>query len=674
MAQSSQNVRNLVLFGHGGTGKTALVDALSLATKVANRRGDTADGTSISDTEPEEKDRKQTLTSHVLSFPVGKTTLNVIDTPGHADFLADALSGMQVVETGALCVSASSGLTFHGRRLWSAAGDAHLGRIILLTHLDAENTDFDATLSELNEVLGDVVVPVTYPDASGPSFSAVHDVLKGEGPRADEFREKLEERVAESDDAVLEAYLEAGEISKEDLEKHFVSAVVKGKLVPLLVVTPTTDLGLPALIETIERCLPSPADYGPRNSAAPDSDSYEHLVEATEDGPFAAVVFKVIVDPYVGRVSYLRCMRGHLKAEDGFFNVRLGKHQKVGGLLKMKGAESQSVDAIDAGDLFAVSKLEELALGDSVTADSDPLKFPPASYPSTTFSLAVTPKSRGDEQKINEGLEKLAAEDPTFFVQRSAETGELIVDGLSPMHLEVQLARLQRRYGVETDTHKPRVPYLETVTGKAEGHHRHKKQSGGRGQFGEVYLRIAPRTQGEGFEFVDKIVGGSIPRQFIPEVEKGIKKFLTKGGLAGCQVVDVTAEIYDGKFHDVDSDQISFQLAGERAFLDAFQKAKPILLEPVMDVEIHVPERFTGDVAGNLSSARGRLGGMEIVDGIQVIKAQVPLKEMQDYSTQLRSITAGEGTFTMTSSGYEQVPANLQQEIVSAFKKAQEDK
>lgn len=674
MAQSAQDVRNLVLFGHGGTGKTALVDALALATKVSSRRGDVGEGTSVSDNEPEEKERKQTLTSHVLGMPLGKCRLNVIDTPGHADFMADAVSSMQVVETGVLCVSAAGGLTFHGRRLWSEAGKANIGRAIVMTHLDAENTDFDETLAELNEVLGDVVVPVSYPDASGPDFSAVHSVLAGEGPRADEFRERLEERVAESDDAILEAYLESGEISKEDLEKHFRSAVVLGKLVPLFVVTPTNDLGLDTFMTLVERELPSPVHYGPRNAAVPDSDSYEKLVEPAADGPFAASVFKVIVDPYVGRISYLRCLRGTLKAEDGFFNVRLGKHLKVGGLLTMKAQETEAADAVSAGDLFAVSKLEELALGDSVTADSDPVKFPRPAYPSATYSLAVTPQSRGDEQKINEGLEKLAAEDPTFSVQRSAETGELIVEGLSPMHLDVQLARLQRRYGVGTENHKPKIPYLETVMGNAEGHHRHKKQSGGRGQFGEVYLRIAPRPQGEGFEFVDKIVGGSIPRQFIPEVEKGIRKFLDKGGLAGCKVVDVSAEIYDGKFHDVDSDQISFQLAGERAFLDAFQKAKPILLEPVMDVEIHVPERFTGDVAGNLSSVRGRLGGMEIVDGIQVIKASVPLKEMQDYSTQLRSITAGEGTFSMKHAAYEQVPSNLQQEIVAAHKKAQEDK
>ena len=673
MAQASHDNRNIVILGHSSTGKTALVDALALFTKVTTRRGDTADDTSISNTEAEEKERKQTLTSHVFSFPVGKCTLNVVDTPGHPDFVADALSAMQVAETGLLCISAANGVTFHTRQLWSEAAKTSLGRVLVMTHVDGENSDFDQTLAEIGEVLGDTVVPVTYPDGSGPSFSAVHDVLKGEGPRADEFREQLEERVAESDDTVLEAYLESGEISADDLRKHFTAAVARGKLVPLFVLDPRDDRGLDSLCTVIEELLPSPQSFGARNAAQPDSETFDQLVEPVADGPFAALVFKVVVDPYVGRISYLRCLRGSLKAEDGFFNVRSGKHQKVGGLLKLKGGETDNVDSVEAGDLFAVSKIEDLILGDTVTADDAVVKLPQRAYPAPTFSLAVTPASRGDEQKINEGLEKLTTEDPTFHVARSPETAQLIADGMSPLHLEVQLARLQRRYGVATETLKPKIPYKETITGRAEGHHRHKKQSGGRGQFGEVYLRVAAREQGSGFEFIDSVVGGSIPRQFIPEVEKGVRRFLEKGWLAGCQVVDVSAELYDGKFHDVDSDQISFQLAGERAFAEGFQKAKPILLEPIMEVEIHVPERFTGDVAGNLSSIRGRMAGMEMRDGIQIIKAQVPAKEMQEYSTQLRSITAGEGTFSMTRGADEQVPSNLQQEIVAAYRKAQED-
>jgi elongation factor G len=349
--------------------------------------------------------------------------------------------------------------------------------------------------------------------------------------------------------------------------------------------------------------------------------------------------------------------------------VRTGKKEKIGGLLVPKGKETEPIPSVVAGDIFAVGKLDDLVIGDAVTVESAKLRFPPIQYPEPTYALAVAPKSRGDEQKIAAGLDKLAAEDPTFHIRRDAVTGELIIAGMSPLHLDVQLMRLQRRYGVGTEHHLPSVPYRETITAAAEGHHRHKKQTGGRGQFAEVYLRAKPLPAGSGFEYIDSVVGGAIPRQFIPEVEKGIKKFLVKGVLAGCPVVDVAAEVYDGKYHDVDSDQLSFQLAGERAFHDAFMKARPILLEPIMDVEIQVPERFTGDVAGNISSLRGRMSGMEVREGMQFIKAHVPLKEMQDYSTQLRSITAGEGTFTMKPHAFEQVPPNIQQEIVAAHKK-----
>jgi elongation factor G len=669
MVHSSDQIRNVVLFGHNGAGKTAFLDALAFKTKITARHGKTADGTSLSDTEPEEKERGQTLASHVLRLPLAKGVLHLLDTPGHPDFLADSISAMHVAEVGALCVNAASGLSFHARRLWKAADRASLGRAIVLTHPDGENVDFDSVLADLQEVLGDAVVPLSYPDKSGAAFSVVHDVMAGEGPSAKEYRDTLEERVAEADDAIMEAYLEQGSMTEEDLRKHFPTAVAKGKVIPLFTVCPTREIGLEVFLSAAQELFPSPAAFGARQVAVGDGENFDQLVEPDPSGPFAAMVFKVVVDPYVGRLSYLRCMRGSLKAEEGFVNVRTGKKEKIGGLLSPKGKETEPIPGVVAGDIFAVGKLEDLEIGDAVTVESSKVRFPPIQYPEPTYALAVTPKSRGDEQKIAAGLEKLATEDPTFHIRRDAVTGELIIAGMSPLHLDVHLMRLQRRYGVGTEHHLPSVPYRETILTVAEGHHRHKKQTGGRGQFAEVYLRAKPLPSGSGFEYIDSVVGGSIPRQFIPEVEKGIKKFLAKGVLAGCPVVDVAAEVYDGKYHDVDSDQLSFQLAGERAFHDAFMKAKPILLEPIMEVEIHVPERFTGDVAGNISSQRGRMSGMEMHDGIQTIKAHVPLKEMQDYSTQLRSITAGEGTFTMRPHGFEQVPPNIQQEIVAAHKR-----
>ena len=669
MSNQSSGIRNVALFGHGGTGKTAIIDALAVVTNVSNRHGDSAEGTSISNTEVEEKERKQTLTSHLFQFPIDGVRLNVIDTPGHPDFMADSISALQVVETGILCINASSGVSFHARTLWKAAGEANVGRAIVVTHPDGENAKFESVLEELQTVFGNAIVPMTYPNASGPEFEEIHDVLNGDGPMADTYKEQLAERVAESDDDLLEKYLETGEISQEDIEKNMPAAIVKGTLVPLFTVCPPKTKGLNKLVHLITQDLPSPESFGSRGASKPDAEEYGELVEPDASGPFLAQVFKVVIDKHVGRVVYLRCFRGTLKADEGIFHVPSEKHEKIGGLLGLKGEKTEPVSQVVAGDLFAVTKVDALSLWDSVSVDSTPVKLPVPRYPAPTYSLAVTPASRGDEQRISDGLQRLASEDPTFHPAKHPETAELLVSGLSPLHLELQLARLLRRFGVATDSKKPKIPYRETITGGADGHHRHKKQSGGRGQFAEVYLRVASTERGSGFEFVDKVVGGSIPKNFIPEINKGIRRFMDKGAIAGYPVVDCKAEVYDGKFHAVDSDQLSFQLAGERAFLDGFQKSKPVLLEPIMNVVIHVPERFTGDVAGSLSSLRGRMSGMEVKEGIQFISAQVPLKEMQDYSTQLRSITAGEGTFHMDPSHYEPVPGNIQSEIIAAHKK-----
>ncbi len=666
MTARSETLRNVALFGHSYSGKTALIDAIAFATKVASRHGDSAAGTSFGNQEAEEKERKHTLCSHLFGFPVGGINLNMVDTPGHQDFLGDAISALRVVETGILCVNAAAGLSFHARRLWQEATTAGVGRAIVVTHMEAETANFEATLAELQGVFGDIVVPFTYPDHSGASFSAVHKVLDGQGPAAAGYAERITERVAESDDVLLEAFLESGTLDPQVVRAKLPGAVAKGRIVPLFVVSPPKLLGVAEFLDVIGGVLPSPLSFGPRGAAKPGTDVFDQLVEPTYEGPFAAFVYRVVVDPYVGRMSYLRCLRGHVKADAGFLNVRTEKHEKVGGLLVMKGHEPKPADEVSVGDLFCVGKIESLNHGDTVTADGAPLRFPTPSFPPPVYSLAVQPASRGDEQKIGQGIEKLHTEDPTLHIRRDELTGELVIAGMSPLHLDVHLARLKRRYGIGTTTHAPRIAYKETITAKADGHHRHKKQSGGRGQFGEVYLRIAPLERGAGFEFVNAVVGGSIPKQFIPEIEKGVRKFLAHGPLAGCVVQDLQVEVYDGKFHDVDSDQISFQIAGERAIADAFTKARPILLEPYMTVEISIPERFTGEVAGNLSTSRGRMSGMETQEGIQIIRAEVPLKEMQDYATHLRSITAGEGSFTMRPSHLEMVPGNIQQEIVAA--------
>jgi elongation factor G len=477
----------------------------------------------------------------------------------------------------------------------------------------------------------------------------------------------IEEDEAEVDDTLMEHYLEKGHLEPDEFEQNLRRAIARGKLVPVFAVCPNRGLGLEQFGEFVQLHFPSPACFGPRGASKPGSDVPTEMVEP-DDGPFAGKVWKIVSDPYVGRLTYLRSFRGSLKKDQTVVDVRTGKTVKVAHLLEVHGKDSKEVAAVQTGDLFAVSKIEDLGLGDTVTAENGKLQFDRPKYPEPTYSRHIWPKARGDEQKIGHAIEKLAIEDPTLHQARDKETGEFLLTGMSPLHLDVQFQRLHRRHQVDVDHGPPTIPYRETITARAEGHHRHKKQTGGRGQFAEVYLRVAPKPHGEGFEFKDAVVGGAIPRQFIPEVEKGARKFMAKGAIAGFPVVDMQVEVHDGKYHDVDSDQLSFQIAGERAVIDGYMKARPILLEPIMDVEIHVPDRFTGDVAGNLSSSRGRMSGMETMDGVQTISAQCPLAAMLDYSTQLRSITAGEGTFTMKFAHYEAVPPNLQAEIVQRRK------
>ncbi|MEO6595892.1 MAG: elongation factor G [Planctomycetota bacterium] len=667
MASASERTRNVALVGHGHTGKTALLDAIAHHCKLTSRLGSVADGTSLSNTEAEEKERKQTLTSHLFRIPLGDVRFCIFDTPGHPDFIAEAIAAMDVVETMCLCINATQGLTFHARQLWQIAGARGIGRAIVVTHLDHDNTDFEKITADLRSAFGHAVVPATYPNTTGAAFKSVHAVTHNEGPDAPKYHDMIEEDEAEVDDTLMEHYLDQGHLAPDEFEENLRRAIARGKLVPVFAVCPNRGLGLDQMLEFVQRHFPSPVCFGARGAAKPGSDSYSELVEP-DDGPFAAKVCKSISDPYVGRLTYLRCMRGTLQKDQSVVNVRTGKVSKVAHLLEVHGKETKEIASVTVGDLFAVSKIEEWSLGDTVTAESAPLQFERPAYPQPTYSRHIWPKARGDEQKIGHAVEKLAAEDPSLNYTRDKETGEFLVTGMSPLHLDVTFLRLHRRHSVDVDHGPPTIPYRETITARADGHHRHKKQTGGRGQFAEVYLRVVPREHGAGFEYVDSVVGGSIPRQFIPEVEKGARKFLVKGALAGFPIVDVQVEVYDGKYHDVDSDQLSFQIAGERAFHDGYMKARPILLEPIMDVEIHVPERFTGDVAGNLSGSRGRMSGMETQDAIQVISAQCPLATMLDYSTHLRSITAGEGTFTMKFSHYEAAPPNLQAEIVQKRK------
>ncbi len=667
MAHGSEDIRNAALVGHGHSGKTALIDAIAHHCRLTTRLGTTADGSTLSNTEPEERERKQTLSAHLFRMPLDGVRFNLFDTPGHPDFAADAIAALDVVETAVLCINAQNPLTFHARQLWQAAGHCGNGRAIVVTHLDHDKTSFEQIVTQLRAAFGHAVVPVTYPNAAGAAFTTVHMVTHNEGPEATKYHDMIEEDEAEIDDTLMEHYLSTGHLDPNEFDDNLRRAIARGKLVPVFAICPQRGLGIAQFLEFVQLHFPSPTCFGARGAAKPGSDVFSEMVQP-DDGPFAAKVWKTVSDPYVGRLTFLRCFRGSLKKDQNVIDVRTGRVAKIAHLLDVHGKQTKEIGSVTAGDLFAVSKIEDFAQGDSVTTEIVPIVFPRPRYPEPTYSRHIWPKARGDEQKIGHAIDKLAAEDPMLHHQRDKETGEFLVTGMSPLHLEITFQRLHRRHQVDVAHGPPTIPYRETITARAEGHHRHKKQTGGRGQFAEVYLRVAPRTHGAGFEYRDAVVGGSIPRQFIPEVEKGARRFLTKGSLAGFPVVDMQVEAHDGKYHDVDSDQLSFQIAGERAVHDAYMKARPILLEPIMDVVVQVPHRFTGDVAGNLSSHRGRMSGMEVEHDMQIIKAQCPLAMMLDYSTQLRSMTAGEGSFTMKFAHYEAVPPLLQIEIVQKRK------
>jgi len=550
-----------------------------------------------------------------------------------------------------------TGVPFHALHLWNLAGEAGLARAVVVTKLDGDNLKLDTVISNIREVFGQRVVPFTMADGTGSAFTSVHVVDQGDGG----YRDALVDGIVEADDALMEKYLEQGDISDEELEQAIPQAMAKGTFSPLFCVDPVRDIGVDEFAEFLVRDFPSAA----MQLAAMHSENIEN--GAPEERAVARV-WKVLTDKHLGQISYLRVLQGTVKPDSALVDPHTEKSVKMNGLAFLQGEKLVPTQSAGPGDIVAVTRIDDLEVGDVLVASGTANRhvFP---LPQPYTSMAVRPKSRADEQKIGAELAKLSREDPCFRVRRDETTHQTIVDGLSELHLKAVIERLAHR-GVGVETELPRIAYKETVTSSADGHHRHKKQTGGKGQFAEVYLRVRPNVRGEGFEFVDAVVGGSVPRNFIPAVEKGVREQMTKGVIASSQVIDIVVELYDGKFHAVDSDEHSFKMAGARAMADGFDKANPILMEPVMDVEITVPARYFGDVSGDLNSRRGQILGMDTSGDFQTIRAQVPLAELQTYSTTLRSMTHGEGTFRMDFSRYEQVPAHLQADIVASQREA----
>jgi len=673
---TTADLRNFAIVGHGGVGKTILTEAILLKTKVTNRLGNPAQGTSIVDFDVEEKERNASIYSALMHAKHAGKTLQIIDTPGYDDFYGEVCGAYAAVETALVAVGADAGIQVNTRRTWKGAGNVGLARAIVITKMDADNANFRGVLDSLQSTFGGNCVPLTVPVGEGPSFSGVVSVLN---PPADvpaeaaelveEVGQALTDSIVESNDELMERYLEGEEISAQELMAAASTAVARGNLVPVFCVAAEKDLGVKELLDAIVALFPSPEQGLVRKGTKPGTEGEE--VERPTDAPFSAIVFKCLYDPFVGKLGYFRILSGSLTPADGLYNARTGKREKLSHVYRAQGEKQDEITDAIAGDIVAVAKIETLEISDTLCDEQDPVVFPAIHFPTPMVSRAAEPKNRGDEQRLSVALSRLTAQDKTFIEGRDEQTGELVITGMSDLHLHVILSKMKRKpFEVEVVLKEPRIPYRETIVGKADASYRHKKQTGGRGQFAEVHLRVAPIERGSGFEFVDAIYGGSIPRQYVPAVEKGVVETMAKGVMAGYPVVDVKAEVYDGKYHDVDSSEAAFKLASSRAFSEAVKKAQPAILEPIVNIEITIPTKYMGDISGDMSGRRGRIQGMEAEGDQQIITAQVPLGEVSNYSTQLRSITGGEGSYTMEFSHYEPVPGNVMKEIVDKAARA----
>jgi len=672
------DIRNFALCGHGSVGKTTLAEAFLLKAGVSNRLGKPREGSSIVDFDDEERGRGFSIYSTLLSIKHKGKLLQMIDTPGYDDFLGEVVGAFAAVETALIAIAADAGIQVNTRRVWKRAGQAGLGRAIVITKMDAEQAHYDRALEAIRSTFGNACVPLLLPIGSGPGFTGVvstlqppADVSADLAAQAAKTGQALRDSIVESDDALMERYLEGEEISAAELMAAASRAVAKGTLVPVLCCAAEKAIGVAEVLDAIVALFPSPAEGLVRRCTKPGAEGAPAERPPSPEAPFSAQVFKSLYDPYVGKLAYFRVFSGTLKPEDGLYNAREGKRDKIGHLYRVQAEKQEDVDSAIPGDIVAVAKIESLEIADTVCDERDPGVYPPLEFPTPMVSRAAEAKTRGDEQRMSTALSRITSQDKTFLAAHDPQTNELVITGMSDLHLDVIMSKLRRKpFEVDVLLKEPRIPYKETIAAKADGHYRHKKQTGGRGQFAEVYLRVEPLERGKDFEFADEIYGGSIPRQFVPAVEKGVRETMAKGVIAGYRVVDVLVAVTDGKHHEVDSSEAAFKTASSRAFSDAFRNARPVLLEPIVNIEITVPSKYMGDISGDLSGRRGRIQGVAVEGDQQIISAQVPLAEVSNYSTQLRSITGGEGSYTMEFSHYEVVPGRVQEQIIAKAAKA----
>ncbi len=678
-------IRNVGFVGHGGVGKTSLVEAILFSAGAASRLGRVDDGTTTTDFDPDEIKRKISLNTSVAYCDWQGHRLNLVDMPGYGDFIWDARAGLRVVDAAIVAVDAVAGLQVQTEKVWKFAAEYNLPRLVVVNRMDRERADFWRTLESLGKRLKGRLTPLQLPVGAESAFKGVVDlvrlkaVLYADGKlqeaeipgdlaaQAKEYREKLVEAAAETDDDLLAKYLEAGALGEGEMLKALSKGISEGKIIPVLATSATKNIGTHPLLDLIVESVPSP--------------SYRGEVEGTDlktkaastrrpdpKAPVSALIFKTLSDPHVGKLSLFRVYSGTLKADSQLYNASKETRERLGQVAWLQGKTQKPVEALGPGEIGVVAKLKETLTGDSLTDEANPFLLPRIVFPEPAISYAIQPKSRGDEEKISNALARIAEEDPTVRSHYDPETKQLLVSGVGQLHVEVIVERMKRKFNVDVNLLPPRIPYKETIKGRAEVQGKYKKQTGGRGQYGDVWLKLEPLQRGAGLEFVDDIFGGAVPRNYIPSVEKGVRDAMKRGVISGYPVVDVRVTLSDGSYHEVDSSDLAFQIAGSLALQKGVQEAHPIILEPIMNVEVTAPTDQTGDVIGDLNGRRGRIVGMEPAGETASVKAQVPMAEMLNYEPSLRSMTGGRGAYSMEFSHYEEVPAFLAEKIIAATK------
>lgn len=688
----SKSLRNIAIVGHGGTGKTSLCESFLYVSGKSERLGKVDDATSVMDYEPEEQKRRISISSAVNFVEWNKNKINFIDTPGDSNFAFDIKCSLSVVDNVVIVIDAVGGVEFQTQKVWEYSDEFKLPRMIFINRMDRERADFDKALESIKTKLKKKATPVCLPIGAEDKLKGIVDLItmkaytftdnKGAGKageipaelmeEANLMRSSMVEDIAEADDELMNKYLEAGELSAEELQSGLKKGIASGTLIPLACGSAIKGIGITLLLDLIAGSFISPADRAPMKGKKPQTNDSEER-KPVEDAPFSAIVFKTIADPYAGRLTLFRVYSGKLSPDSIVYNSTKKITEKFGHIFFLEGKNQKQAEILIPGDIAGVAKLKETVTGDTLCMEKTPVIYGKVDIPHPIMSFAIEPKTRGDEDKIASSIHRLTEEDPTIVFSRNVETKEMILSGMGQVHIEVNIEKMKRKFGVEVNLNTPKVPYKETIKGKTNVQGKYKKQSGGRGQFGDCWIDIEPLPRGGGFIFEDKIVGGVIPGQYRPAVEKGIVEAAAKGVIAGYPVVDFKVALTFGSYHTVDSSEMAFKIAGSLAFQKGVMECQPILLEPIVNIDIEVPDEYMGDVIGDLNSRRGRVLGMDTNGTNQIIKGQVPLAEILKYAPDLRSMTSGRGNFTYTESHYEEVPSYIADKIIAESKKDKEE-